>query len=104
MKEAFRGAIESAPQVMDSLFSGGQLSGHQHRWFEGAAFDEELWQNFSQFETSAVKGDVFDKHMSSSFMVFHISDGTQATPGQTIRIDRYWRENGQWRQNTTSAD
>jgi hypothetical protein len=103
MKAAFRGAVESAPPaLMDSLFLGAQLSGHQHRWFDGAAFDEDHWENFTQFETSAVKGDVFDKKMSSSFMVFHISDA-EPTLGHTVRIDRYWREDGQWRQNATTA-
>ena len=104
MKAAFRDAVENAPRsVMDSLLLGAQLSGHQHRWFHGTAFDEENWKNFMQYETSAVKGDVFDKEMSSSFMVFHISN-EEATLGQTLRIERYWREDGIWRQNSTALE
>lgn len=35
----------------------GQLAGHQHRWFNGTAFDDPDFASFRQFETSAVKGD-----------------------------------------------
>ena len=101
MKAAFRTMVEGLPQtVMDSLLQGAQLAGHQHRWFDGTCFDEDAWKGFRQFETSAVKGDVFDKEMSASFMVFHISNDDESL-GQTLQIDRYWREDKLWQKNSS---
>jgi hypothetical protein len=68
---------------------GAQLSGHQHRWYDGTAFDE--WPQFRQFEVSAVKGDVFDAEMSSSFSIFEVDDA-----GKTTNVVRWWRENRTW--------
>ena len=41
----------------------GQLAGHQHRWYDGEAFDEPAWRGFRQWENSAVKGDQADHAM-----------------------------------------
>jgi hypothetical protein len=54
------------------------------------AFDE--WPHFRQFEVSAVKGDVFDAEMSSSFAIFHLDEKN----GTTKSIERWWRENNTW--------
>ena len=69
--------------------SGSQLSGHQHRWYSGTAFDE--WEKFQQFEVSAVKGDVYDSDMSSSFAVFQVDEN-----GKKENVVRWWRENQTW--------
>lgn len=88
MKASFRKVV--AQYNMRTAFEkGAQLSGHQHRWFDGTAFDE--WQAFRQFEVSAVKGDVFDSEMSSSFAIFHLN-----ASGATNVIERWWQEKGKW--------
>ena len=90
MKQAFRTAV--IDQGLERAFErGAQLSGHQHRWFDGTAFDE--WPSFRQFEVSAVKGDVFDGNMSSSFAIFDVG-----VDGKTTSTRKFWREAGVWRQ------
>jgi hypothetical protein len=89
MKQSFRTVVQK--YNLESAFEkGSQLSGHQHRWFQGLAFDE--WPHFRQFEVSAVKGDVFDAEMSSSFAIFHLDEKN----GTTKSIERWWRENNTW--------
>ena len=89
MKKEFRNAVSS--RGLESAFErGSQLSGHQHRWYDGTSFDE--WPSFRQFEASAVKGDVFDSKMSSSFALFHVNDG-----GETTEVTRWWREKQFWK-------
>ena len=89
MKQAFRHVV-SDYRLESAFVRGAQLSGHQHRWFNGTAFDE--WESFRQFEVSAVKGDVFDAKMSSSFALFEVDDR-----GNTIQTSKFWREGGVWR-------
>ncbi len=69
----------------------GQWAGHQHRWFNGTSFDEIEFQHFRQWENSAVKGDVFDSNMSSSFTIFTFDDG------DIVGIEKFWAENGVWK-------
>lgn len=69
----------------------GQWAGHQHRWFNGTSFDEKEFQHFRQWENSAVKGDVFDSKMSSSFTIFTFDNGN------IVSIEKFWTENGVWK-------
>ena len=88
MKKNFRDVVSK--YGLKKLFEGGsQLSGHQHRWYAGTAFDE--WETFQQFEVSAVKGDVYDSDMSSSFAVFQVDEN-----GKKENVVRWWRENQTW--------
>ena len=95
-KAAFRDAVAQAPaSVRESLHRGAQLAGHQHRWFSGDAFDQSDWKGWTQWENSAVKGDQFDRNMSSSFSVFHIESKNETTAGaSSVTADRWWLENG----------
>ena len=69
----------------------GQWAGHQHRWFDGTAFDEPAFKHFRQWENSAVKGDVFDSKMASSFSIFTFEHG------EVIGIKKFWREKNTWK-------
>ena len=69
----------------------GQWAGHQHRWFDGTAFDEPAFKHFRQWENSAVKGDVFDSKMASSFSIFTFEHG------EIIEIKKFWREKNTWK-------
>jgi predicted MPP superfamily phosphohydrolase len=89
MKKSFR-TIVKKNHLEKAFERGSQLSGHQHRWYNGTAFDE--WPNFRQFEVSAVKGDVFDSEMSSSFAIFHLNN----ISGKLQYIERWWLENNTW--------
>mmetsp|Transcript_19989 Transcript_19989/g.50843 ORF Transcript_19989/g.50843 Transcript_19989/m.50843 type:complete len:373 (-) Transcript_19989:475-1593(-) len=68
----------------------GQLAGHQHRWYNGNAFDEPEWKSFRQWENSAVKGDQMDTAMTSSFSVL------QVEAASIVGITRHWKEDGRW--------
>lgn len=86
----FRDTINGTAGARESLW--GQLAGHQHRNFNGSAFDNEGWDSFRQIEASAVKGDVFDSDMASTFLVLTVDDD-----GEISAIDRHWRERGEWK-------
>jgi len=87
-KASVRAAIDRHGQAR-SFF--GQLAGHQHRWFHGDAFDEAEWKGFVQWENSAVKGDVSDGAMASSFSVFEVE------LGHVVGVTRFWQEHGTWK-------
>jgi len=95
MKQEFRTLIQRY-ELEPAFERGASLNGHQHRWFDGSCFDE--WPHFKQFEVSAVKGDVFDAKMSSSFAIFEIDD-----VGSTTGIQRWWRENKIWMSSMSST-
>ena len=92
-KSTMRTIIERAasrhPKGLDLFW--GQWAGHQHRWFNGTSFDEKEFQGFRQWENSAVKGDVFDSKMASSFTVFTFDEGA------IVGIEKFWSENGVWK-------
>ena len=76
----------------------GQLAGHQHRWFNGKAFDEPSWSTFRQWENSAVKGDKADHAMASSLSVFTVQRA------RVTGVTQYWQECGVWRNQTSSYE
>lgn len=68
----------------------GVLAGHQHRWFNGTAFDETDFRGFRQWENSATKGDAIDHNASSAFSTWRFAASRLST------ITRHWQEGGVW--------
>ena len=68
----------------------GVLAGHQHRWYNGTAFDADGWEAFRQWENSAVKGDALDHEMANSIASFEVASGI------VVAVHRFWTENGTW--------
>jgi hypothetical protein len=89
-KKAIRDIIRRSTTPLDKFW--GVLAGHQHRWFNGTAFDEPDFQHFRQWENSAVKGDVFDSKMASSFTILTFEDS------KVVHMEKFWTENGVWKQ------
>ena len=90
-KDAVRGLL--AAHYPLSTYWGG-LFGHQHRWFNGTAFDEAEWSDFRQWENSAVKGDVSDSAMSSSITTLDFDKG------EVVSMTRHWIEGSEWQEAT----
>ena len=88
-KRQVRDVIASSP--VDTSKFWGVLAGHQHRWFNGTAFDEPGFERFRQWENSAIKGDVFDSKMASSFTVLTFEDS------KVVELEMHWREDGVWK-------
>ena len=93
-KKVIRNIISSSP--VDNKKFWGVLAGHQHRWFNGTAFDEPAFKHFRQWENSAIKGDYFDSKMSSSFTVLTFEDSN------LIDLEMHWRENGVWKKRQSA--
>ena len=88
-KADVRDAILGAgPNVLPAFW--GVLAGHEHRWFNGTAFDEPRFGRFRQWENSATKGDWFDANASSAFSTWSF------TAGRLTMITRSWQEGGAW--------
>ena len=75
----------------------GVLAGHQHRWYNGTAFDADGWGSFRQWENSAVKGDALDHEMANSIASFEVASGT------FVAVHRFWTENGTWVNRTDAV-
>lgn len=75
----------------------GVLAGHQHRWYNGTAFDADGWGSFRQWENSAVKGDALDHEMANSIASFEVVSGT------FVAVNRFWTENGTWVNRTDAV-
>ena len=88
-KDAIRAILRASPLPLHSFW--GVLAGHQHRWFNGTAFDEAEFHQFRQWENSAVKGDVFDSEMASSFSVLTFEDS------RVTMMEKFWTERGVWK-------
>lgn len=88
-KRRLRDAV--ARRALSPAVFWGQLAGHQHRFWSGAAFDEPPWAGFKQVEVSAVKGDAIDARMASAFLRVHVAQGV------VHGVTRHWREGDEWR-------